>query len=321
MGSRVNYVVVRDGKHMLYAQGGGAGYGIDYHFAPGPDVVLRWLANAGDYVSDEWFDDVMCEGGVLIDVDNRVLLLFNTPFNRVAYRAAMLQAYAQTWPGWDIRWAYDGIGDLMAYIGVDPAPVRDDHGPELSDRNEFEPDDEVSAIVTIRGADDKVRIYGLNPDAAWRRWRMGPNLVDWVASGRVLPETADGVPTAGLDLDPYTRHAGLWSVEPLWGLREQWADLWPGWTLEFWEDDMARQAVHNPDRLYDSIAPAAIARSRAELARRVTVYWPVRATMQADVDLLYEHNFAGIRSHLDADVTADEIERAAELLRGSQPTN
>jgi hypothetical protein len=38
---------------------------------------------------------------VLVDVDRRVLLLFDTVFNRVAYQAAMLQAYATTWPGWD----------------------------------------------------------------------------------------------------------------------------------------------------------------------------------------------------------------------------
>ncbi|MFD0592605.1 hypothetical protein ACFQZ4_08585 [Catellatospora coxensis] len=122
MGSRVNYVVVRDGEHTVYAQGGGAGYGIDYLFAPGPEVVLRWLAQAGEYAGDHWFDDLMCEGGVLIDVDRQVLLLFNTTFNRLAHRAAMLQAYAATWSGWEIRWAYDGIGDLMAYVGLDPGP-------------------------------------------------------------------------------------------------------------------------------------------------------------------------------------------------------
>jgi hypothetical protein len=324
VGSRVNYVVVRDGEYTVYAQGGGAGYGIDYLFAPGPEVVLRWIAHAGDYAEEHWFSDLMCEGGVLMDVDKRVLLLFNTTFNRLAYRAAMLEAYAATWSGWEIRWAYDGIGDLMAYVGLDPAAARVDNEPEQSERNEFLPGDSVRSVVTVRGADGLVRLYGLSPDQAWQRWWMGPDLVEWVAAGPELPgDVADDVPRSGLDLDPATKRAGLWSLEPLRGLRERWAELWPGWTLEFWEDDLARQAVHDPDRLYDSVTPRAIARRRHELAERVGRYWPVRATMQergVDVDFLYEHNFAGVRSHLDANVTAEEMDHLMQLLRGPQPT-
>lgn len=322
MGSRVNYVVVRDGEYTVYAQGGGAGYGIDYLFAPGPEVVLRWLANAGDYADGHWFDDVLCEGGVLIDVDRRVLLLFNTTFNRLAYRVAMLEAYAATWSGWEIRWAYDGVGDLMAYVGLDPAAARHDRRPDPSERNEFEPGDSVRSVVTIRGADGLVRLYGLSPDMAWLRWRMGPDLVEWVAAGPELPGTvADDVPRSGLDLDPATRRAGLWTLEPLYGLREQWAELWPGWTLEFWADDLARQAAHDPDRLYDSVTPGAVVRNRHALAERLRKYWPVRSTLAArgaDVDWLYEHNAAGVRSHFDANVTAEEIEHLAQLLRGPQ---
>ncbi|MFC7241995.1 hypothetical protein ACFQO7_05820 [Catellatospora aurea] len=50
-------------------------------------------------------------------------------------------------------------------------------------------------------------------------------------------------------------------------------------------------------------------------------YWPVRSTMAAggaDVDWLYEHNSAGVRSHFDANVTVEEIEHLAQLLRGPQ---
>ncbi|WP_155389280.1 hypothetical protein [Catellatospora paridis] len=322
--SSVNYVVVRDGEFTVYAQGGGAGDGIDYLFAPGPEVVLRWLAHAGDYVDDHWFDDVLCKGGVLIDVDRRILLLFNTTFNGVAYRAAMLQAYAATWSGWEIRWAYDGIGNLMAYVGLDPESARDEGRPELVGCSDFEPGDTLQSVVTIRGTDGLVRRYGLSADLVRQCWLMGPDLVELVAAGPELRQAASGDElTAGLHLDAATRQAGLWSVEPLCGLREQWAELWPGWTLEFWGDDLARQAVHDPDRRYGSIAPHAITRHRRELAERVRRYWPVRSTMLAhgvDVDFLYKHNFAGFRSHLDANVSAEEIKHIAKLLRGPKTT-
>ncbi|WP_432824466.1 hypothetical protein [Dactylosporangium sp. CA-092794] len=326
MGSRVNYVVVRDGGSTVYAQGGGAGESIDYSFAAGPEVVLRWLAHLGDFAGGRWFNDVMCEGGVLIDADRRVLLLFNTLYNSVPYRAAMLQAYAATWPGWAIRWAYDGIADLMAYVGIDPAGARDDRRPERTGRNEFGPDDRVAAVVSIRGAGGRVRLYGLNPDAAWQRWCMGPDLVEWVAAGPELPASTATVPTAGMDLDPATRRAGLWTVEPLHGLRQRWAELWPGWTLEFWGADMSRQAVHDPDRLYDSVAPHVIAHCRGMLAERLQTNWPVRSTILAngttaeELQKMYDSNFGGIRNHLGANVTVEEIERIATLLRGPQTT-
>ncbi|GAA1572939.1 hypothetical protein GCM10009827_113650 [Dactylosporangium maewongense] len=323
MGSCVNYVLVRDGEHTVYSQGGGAGHGIDYIFAAGPEVILRFLDNLGDSAGREWFDDIYCEGGVLVDVDRRVLLLFNTVYNQVVYRAAMLEAYAATWPGWEIRWAYDGIADLMVYVGVDPAGAHRDREPKRTERNEFGPDDRVAAVVTVRGADGRVRLYGLNPDMAWRRWFMGPDLVEWVCAGPELPESAEDMPTAGLDLDPAARRAGLWTVQPLRGLRQRWAELWPGWTLEFWGDDMARQAVHDPDRLYDSIRPSSIARDREELAKRLRTCWSVRSTILArgtsaeELQSWYDMNFGLIRNYLDADVSAQELERLAGLLRGA----
>jgi hypothetical protein len=163
-----------------------------------------------------------------------MLLLFNTLHNYLAYRTAMLQGYAATWPSWEIRWAYDGIGDLMAYAGQDPAAAHDDEGPDHTPRNEFDLDHDLAkAVVTVGG-----QRYGLSGNAAYRRWRMGPSLIDWVTAGPELPEVMEyeslDMVTAGLDLDPGTRRAGLWSVEPLRGLRERWAELRPGWTLEFW---------------------------------------------------------------------------------------
>ena len=124
------------------------------------------------------------------------------------------------------------------------------------------------------------------------------------------------VPTAGLDLDPGNRWAGLWSVEPLHGLRDRWGELWPGWTLEFWGDDWARQAVHDPDRLYDSLTPLSNTRHRALLAERMLPAWPIRAQVSAEHLAMFDKvNFGGLRDKLAAHVTEAEIEAAATLIR------
>ncbi|HEY1178229.1 MAG TPA: hypothetical protein VGF17_18900 [Phytomonospora sp.] len=119
----MNYLVIRDGERRLFEQGGGAGLGLDYHFAVGPAIVLRWLDNLADYAAEWWLAPESAHGGVVIDADEKVLLLSSTVYDR-GERAVILAAYARTWPGWDIRWC--SFADLMAYAGDEPAEASAD---------------------------------------------------------------------------------------------------------------------------------------------------------------------------------------------------
>lgn len=44
-----------------------------------------------------------------------------------------------------------------------------------------------------------------------------------------------------MHIDVEAKAVGLWTVETWTGLREAWADLWPGWSLELWDDRSAEQ--------------------------------------------------------------------------------
>jgi len=183
VGSRVNYVLIRDGRSERYAQGGGAGYGLDYHFAAGPEITLRWLAQLDDYQDDFWIDDLSCEGAVLIDVDARHLLLFTelgqvALEQRYAYRAGLLDGYRRTWGGWTVSWAYDGIGDPVAYLGENRDHVRSEHTwrdglhPDGGQR----PDGPVEYLGSVADADE-CRAYAL-PVESCPPWLLGPRLLD-----------------------------------------------------------------------------------------------------------------------------------------------
>ncbi|MDZ5447120.1 hypothetical protein U2F26_31135 [Micromonospora sp. 4G57] len=321
MGSRVNYVLVRDGRSERYAQGGGAGYGLDYHFAAGPDIALRWLAQLHDYRDDVWFDDLSCEGGVLIDVDARHLLLFTelgqfSLEQRYAYRAGLLDAYRRTWGGWTVSWAYDGIGDLVAYLGEEPDQVRSERAwwdglyPDGGQR----PDGPVEYLVSVADA-GRCRPYAL-PVESCPPWRLGPRLLDRL-DPRDLVTACSTHPTAGLHLDVARRRAGLWSIRPLAGLAEDWSELWPGWELELWGDDLSRQVAECGGTV--NVPGVDLAAERATLAERVDRYWFVEERMRAagqDVDQLREWNLGGIATLLDARVTPDELARIVALIRG-----
>ncbi|GAA3208099.1 hypothetical protein ACFO1B_18820 [Dactylosporangium siamense] len=76
---------------------------------------------------------------------------------------------------------------------------------------------------------------------------------------------------AGLHLDPGTRTAGVWSaVRPLQGLAGYWPRLWPGWTLQLWDDRSDEQL----QRCAGSVTfPTVDPLGRARLAESVMRTW------------------------------------------------
>jgi hypothetical protein len=41
-------------------------------------------------------------------------------------RAAYLDAVTRTWPGWQVRWAFNGLADLIDHLGGDISQIRRD---------------------------------------------------------------------------------------------------------------------------------------------------------------------------------------------------
>jgi hypothetical protein len=116
MGSRANFVIAdRDGWRLRYSHW--AASGIASIVAPGPSAALRFIDAQAD---GEWLDDVWAEGGALVDVTRRVLLFWGGDLtDELPVRRAFMRVLALTWPGWTVRWATDGLGDLAAHVGLD----------------------------------------------------------------------------------------------------------------------------------------------------------------------------------------------------------
>jgi hypothetical protein len=310
VGSRVHWIVVRDGQTVNRRLAGGAGMGLDYALGSGPEAAMSHWDDRGELDAAWWKDDV-CDGGALIDADARHLLFFTvqpwTQQNRdvYAYRAAMLDGLARVWAGWRIEWAYDGIADLARYLGVDAALVRATTPAKLTD-TDLAGQDPV-ALVTVGSTG-----YGLVADDS-HPWWLGPHLLDLLTPERQISWSP--MPRMGLHLEPEMRRAGLWSIEPICGIREAWARLWPGWELEFWTD----RYVNQVNRSGFPLPPPRRDEALDDLAKRVEMYVPGDAAMR----VMHTKLKAGLGSRVAVpameaarEAAAPAAAAAAALIRG-----
>ncbi|GAA0597113.1 hypothetical protein [Streptomyces crystallinus] len=248
-------------QHELYESRFGA-VGLDLDLLAGPDVVLPFL-RAHAPARHGWRDDVLCEGAVLLDPHRRVLLTFvrDGPTACMRHRAAALDLLHQAWPGWQLRWTYDGPAELRAYLGLDPSAVRDPLGEvhagavlapgDLGD-DALGEDDPLATLVTV-GADrcHLVAATGDHPVAE------GPAVLDRLESAPDHGRCELAV-LSGLHVDPARRRVGWWLLGAQPGAYEM-AARWPGWTVEFWQDRWQEQARAAGDRF----APPPVERVQA----------------------------------------------------------
>ncbi|MFF1352336.1 hypothetical protein ACFVZJ_41430 [Streptomyces sp. NPDC058322] len=235
MADRANFVVVREsGECELYLSRWGA-VGLDLDLLAGPAEALSMVQRLG--VDDWWLDDVYCQGAALIDLGQKVLLLFvwEGPSTVMRYRTATLELLREAWPGWDVRWAYDGPAELRTYLGLDPERVRDrgrgtSCGPLLEPEDEELVDPEPMAAVVTVGSE---RCYVV-ANVADHPIREGAALLHRLSGG---PEhgmcrvSAD----AGIHIDQLQRRVGWW-VLGVSAEAYEMPERWPDWTVEFWQD-------------------------------------------------------------------------------------
>ncbi|MFK8909367.1 hypothetical protein [Streptomyces sp. YS-3] len=227
-------------RYELYESRFGAA-GLDLDLLAGPGVVLPFLRSHPP-ARHGWRDDVHCAGAVLVDPHRRVLLVFvrDGPTTCLRHRAAALELLRHAWPGWQVRWTYDGPAELRAYLGLDPDAVRDPGrevraGAALAPGDqELAEDDPLATVVTVgTGRCHLLAATGEHPVAG------GPALLE-----RLAPEPGhDGCRLAvlsGLHVDPVRRRVGWWLLGAQAGAYGM-ESRWPGWTVEFWQDRWQEQ--------------------------------------------------------------------------------
>ncbi|MGW0393107.1 hypothetical protein ACWDYJ_19865 [Streptomyces sp. NPDC003042] len=281
MGNRATFVLVGPEGHSRHRSSYGA-VGLDLDLLAGPEVFLPHLR--GHTPEDGWYPNDMVEAGVLVDPGRKLLAAFvqEGPVASLRTRAATLELLRHAWPGWEVRWLYDGQSGLRALLGLAQADVGvaagGYPGPALdADDEELADPDPLVAVVTI-GPD---RCHAL-ADIGDHPAEEGPALLDRLGDAPdhgTYRLRAD----AGIHVDPARRRVGWWLNTARAHARTVGA-RWPGWTVEFWEDRWAEHRAAAGGR-FDPPAPdraAALALVRdAALERWAGPRRDVRADLAA----------------------------------------
>ncbi|GAA2688960.1 hypothetical protein GCM10010400_62260 [Streptomyces aculeolatus] len=253
MGARANYVLVRDGDWRLHYSHWGAS-GIDAQLLDGPRSASRFIAAQREVPRDDWLDERWCEGAALADHDARELLFFTWHLEDYVHRRALFAVLARTWPGWRVRWAYGGLEDFAAYVGVDAALVRSDRAtaepepPETSELAPIEPgSEEIALAVTVAdgggdgGSGGGVRAYAVFADDLEDLLDRGPELAGQL-SPAALTDRIPTIPEGGVHLDTVHRRVCGWTLQHVAGAaRATVLPRWPGWEWTFWADRYEEQ--------------------------------------------------------------------------------
>jgi hypothetical protein len=236
MGQRANLVVLRDGDWRLYYDHWCANR-LDVELFWGPELALQFIEQRDDDIG--WLDDVWCEGAVLLDLDQRVLLFFGGEdvYYDIPLRRAHLALMSANWPEWNIRWAHEGIVSIGDYLKLDRVQFLTGKGPEADGRFTCLTDypEDNSTLLTIAETGSVAALQG---EGNIELLELGPLALEDV---RAAPETAPLIwkgqfPGEGVHFDFDRRILSFWSAGTLASI-EKIAAAWPGWKVNWLRDD------------------------------------------------------------------------------------
>jgi hypothetical protein len=239
MGQRANILVIEGGARQLWYSHWAANT-LPQDLFPGPGHALRFARRQEP--TSEWLDEVWCEGGAVIDVDRRVLLLFGGEdlLYDPALRSTYLELLAETWTGYTLQWAHEGIAAMAVYAGLSRAavlakeaptwkgapPVPNDHWPRTAVSATF-PDGTTTAWAT-EAPSDMLMLFGdklCDALATWPRPAQPRRFL--------LGDDCNG----GVHVDARRHVVGFWCASPCEDAVARARAHWPGWAVEWWRDE------------------------------------------------------------------------------------
>lgn len=290
MGQRANLVLVEDGKQTLYYNHWCANT-LDMDLFWGPEYATDFIRIQREVDETGWLDSVWAEGAVVLDHDKKILLFYGgeDTLYEIPLRRVYLRLLARVWQGWDIRWAYEGLADIVDYVSYPRNNVIADREPEVNcSLKAPEKAEWTTTVASVRFADGTLHFYPLQ-EYIEEYLFCGPALLTENAQSEGVPSLFTDewgldffLPRCGFCVDVQKHLLDYWSVSISSGAPDQIARIWSGWAVNWHRDafefqlEAAQGRLRFPAFSQDSLREKVVtellsytpARSSADFLRR-----------------------------------------------------
>lgn len=239
MGQRANLVLIENGEWQLFYDHWVAN-SLHYELLWGPSITVDYLRGMHKQEPDSWLDEIWCEGAALIDLDRKHLLWYVTEIAYCWHEIEALMALLRhQWQGWTIEWAWQGLVDVVRYLGLPDQLVIDPNWQQSK----------VPFRLNLEFDEDNATLASYKQNGEYRVGRIGNGFTSELTGDDlseslallqltelVWPEFVDG-PQIGIYLDCDTQTIYYWQNRVLSLAHERLAALWPSWNTIFLSDN------------------------------------------------------------------------------------
>lgn len=255
VGHRACYAVIEDRTPAFYYSHWGALTTPQVVLA-GPEETITYIRHLESHTG--LLDNRWAEGGILIDLDSRVLMFYGgqairyTPY----LRRLLLRLLQRVWSGWTVEYIRFGMVDFARHLGIDSANVltTDRQGGAreitLDELHAAHPAEFECSLATATWPDGTVSDYRFAYEARAIA-ALGSGLLSAlqqrapVAFPHEGEESEYGVNLdSGVYIDAPKKTIWVWDdseLDPRW--LEDIGYAWPGWHVEGHIDGVVRQAL------------------------------------------------------------------------------
>lgn len=239
MGNRAHYVIVENGQRTLFYSHWGS-VDLTTNLVFGPEFTVEFIRAQLEASSAGigWTDEVLCEAAAIVDLDRHELLFYTNHHNGIEMHALVLKVLGITWPGWRIRWFYNGLVDVLAHLGEDPSKVTFDLENHVRPFIPSPPEYRPNCLLTVAKG-GQTQAFALVNSPAEVLCQIPRAVTAPPLDARI--DTCRLPPDAGVHLDADSQTGGVWSLDPLYNALEWGSATSAGWRLEMWEDQIQRQ--------------------------------------------------------------------------------
>jgi len=239
VGQRANLIIFENGTYDLYYSHWCANSLLKDLFW-GPEHALKFI-KIQNKVDNEtgWLDEIWAEGGTVLDVDKKNLLLYGGEdlLQDIPLRRVYIEVLAQVWSGWNVKWAYEGIADLAEYVGYPKSKVLKQTEGETVRFCPPKEKDWLSIIASVKFIDGCTLVFPL--DGIIEDFLCyGPKLVDIIDKSFghkeiTVQEWTAAFPIGGFHIDVAERTLDYWLADDAPGLLIRLKEKWHGWKVNW----------------------------------------------------------------------------------------